>query len=274
MVSSNPVPEADHKSKRKTIEMIIFRFELQILAFLYLLAFAAAEYITYYLSNVVGIIFYFSILFCLIMNSVIDHDEARSKLWTALGLISIIRIVSLVIPTDLFPEIYSYAIIAAIILIVIFPLMRNLKLNFNDIGLNARKPVIQIFVGISGIGLGMIDYFILRPKALNSQLPFSETIFPALGLLVLIGFIEEMVFRGIMQKTARILLSWDWIYIVLIYSIMQINQKSVLHCTFAFAVALFYGWIVKKTGSILGVIISHSLLNISLFLMFPHILKL
>jgi len=37
-------------------------------------------------------------------------------------------------------------------------------------------------------------------------------------------------------------------------------------------VALFFGYSVHKTGSILGVTLSHGLTNIGLFLVFPFLL--
>jgi len=38
-----------------------------------------------------------------------------------------------------------------------------------------------------------------------------------------------------------------------------------------FAIALLYGWVVRRTGSIIGVSVSHGITNITLFLLIPFI---
>jgi membrane protease YdiL (CAAX protease family) len=44
---------------------------------------------------------------------------------------------------------------------------------------------------------------------------------------------------------------------------------SWLDVIFVFLVALFFGGVVKKTGSLLGVTLSHGITNIMLFLIAP-----
>jgi hypothetical protein len=40
---------------------------------------------------------------------------------------------------------------------------------------------------------------------------------------------------------------------------------------FVFAIALLNGWVVRRTGSIIGVSVSHGITNITLFLLIPFI---
>lgn len=40
---------------------------------------------------------------------------------------------------------------------------------------------------------------------------------------------------------------------------------------FVFVVALFFGWVVQRTGSILGVALAHGITNIVLYLIAPFI---
>ena len=47
------------------------------------------------------------------------------------------------------------------------------------------------------------------------------------------------------------------------------NPLAILDIVFVFVVALFFGWIVKKTGSLFGVILSHGITNIVLFVIAP-----
>jgi uncharacterized protein len=150
-------------------------------------------------------------------------------------------------------------------------LIRNFKWDLFVVGFNGKRPLIQIMIALNGMGLGFIDYLILKPEALNSNLTFQMTILPALILLLSTGFVEELAFRGVMQRTASVFGSWGWVYIAAVYAILQLGRDSILHCMFVFLVALFFGWVVKKTKSLMGVSFAHGFLNIGLFLVFPHI---
>jgi uncharacterized protein len=238
---------------------------------LYAVAFATAEFVTYLVKDYAGIICYFAIFLSLIITSATNKDAAQRRVRLALCLVPLIRIVSLAVPLAEISVIFWYLIIAVPVLAGVFMVSRTLKYNVSDIGLNGNKPVIQFLVAATGVVLGNIDYFILRRDALNSQLDFQATLFPVLILIVASGFAEELAFRGVMQRAATALNSWGWIYIAFIYALLQIGQGSALHCLFIFGVGLYFGWIVKTTGSIVGVAFSHGLFNIVLYLMLPHI---
>ena len=49
---------------------------------------------------------------------------------------------------------------------------------------------------------------------------------------------------------------------------------SWIDVTFVFIVALFFGWVVKKTGSLLGVTLSHGITNIVLYLVASALVNL
>jgi len=238
---------------------------------LYLLAFIGAELVTYHVRDYAGLIFYFVILLSLIIDSAASKDESRRGLWLALGLVPITRIAGLAIPLTEISKIFWYLLVALPVLVGVFLISRVLKFSLADIGLNGNRAWIQLLVAISGILLGLADYLILKPEALNSQLSLQSTLAPALILIISTGFIEEMAFRGTIQRTATALNSWGWVYVALLYAGLQIGRGSFLHCLLAFGVGIYYGWIVKKTGSILGVAFSHGLLNILLYLVLPNL---
>lgn len=140
----------------------------------------------------------------------------------------------------------------------------------DKLGLNMRQGLIQFLIVPTGILFGVIEYYILRPDPLISNFSWSQIIIPALILLVSTGFFEEIAFRGIMQSTALETLGrFGIVYIALIFAVLHIGYLSVLDVVFVFAVGLFFGWIVVKTGSIIGVTFSHGLTNIVLFLVMP-----
>ena len=59
------------------------------------------------------------------------------------------------------------------------------------------------------------------------------------------------------------------VYVSFIFAILHMGFLSWLDIAFVFLVALFFGWMVKKTGSLLGVTLSHGITNILLYLVVP-----
>jgi len=89
-------------------------------------------------------------------------------------------------------------------------------------------------------------------------------------LLLGTGFVEEFIFRGVLQRSAvEAFGGWGVIYVSLLFAILHIGFLSWIDVVFVFVIALFFGWVVKKTGSLLGVTLSHGITNIVLYLVVP-----
>jgi len=58
-----------------------------------------------------------------------------------------------------------------------------------------------------------------------------------------------------------------------VFTVMQLGNRSALQMLFVFAVALFFGWMALRTRSILGVTLAHGLTNVFLFLVFPFLVS-
>jgi hypothetical protein len=141
------------------------------------------------------------------------------------------------------------------------------------VGLTLRKIPLQILFGLTGFLLGYIDYMILHPAPMMNA-PRLELIWlPALILMVFTGFLDELIFRGMLQYTALQQLGRFGIpYVAVIYTLLQLGYHSALHLLMVLCVSLVFGWFVWRTGSILGVILSHGLTNITLYLVLPILL--
>lgn len=162
----NLEPQIKRELKLAILQWIKPAVKMPLLYLFYLAAFIIVEFITHYINVSSGIILNFTILLMLIINSVVVSEEAHRKLMLALGLVPLIRIISLTMPVVEISEIYWYIIIAIPVFIGIVTITRNLHYSFNDIGFNGRKPLIQVLIAVIGIGLGMIDYIILKPEIL------------------------------------------------------------------------------------------------------------
>ena len=136
--------------------------------------------------------------------------------------------------------------------------------------MNTNAILVQTLIAELGIAFGMLDYLILEPEPLITGFTYGEVIGPSIVLMLTAGIIE-VAFRGVMQRVSYSLGSWGWVCVAVIYSMYEMRHGSALHCLFAFAVALCFGWIVKGTGSVLGVSVAHCMMSYSLYLVFPFV---
>jgi membrane protease YdiL (CAAX protease family) len=133
---------------------------------------------------------------------------------------------------------------------------------------------LQIGFGIvTGIAFGIVEFYILRPQPLVQEFVAGQIWLPALILLLTTGLIEEIIFRGVLQQIAEPAIGrLGLVYVSTIFAILHIGQLSILDIIFVFIVALIFAAFVKRTGSLIGVTLSHSFLNIILYLIAPFIL--
>ncbi|MBI2912964.1 MAG: CPBP family intramembrane metalloprotease [Chloroflexi bacterium] len=241
-----------------------------------LAAFAAAELLTTYGSPIAGIALHAVILTALIAaagaGSDIAQPSATNRLLYSLTLVPLIRILSLSMPLARFDPALWYVMAGLPVFLAALVIMGPLGLRPAAIGLRLSRSPLQPCVVLLGFALGFFEYQILRPQPLIDELTPMSFILPALILLIATGFLEEFLFRGILQTVATPVLSgFAVLYVSLVFAILHIGYRSATDVAFVLAIALIYGWVVRRTGSIMGVSMSHGITNIMLFLVVPFI---
>jgi membrane protease YdiL (CAAX protease family) len=132
---------------------------------------------------------------------------------------------------------------------------------------------LQVLFGLFGIGLGYIEYLILRPAPLVGVLTLGQIWLPALILIIFTGILEELVFRGLMQAAFTKKFG-PWLtnlLVSLLFAVLHLGYGSLPDMVFVFVVAVLFGLVTRWTGSIIGVSLAHGLTNVTLFLIFPFI---
>jgi len=126
--------------------------------------------------------------------------------------------------------------------------------------------------GLTGPAFGIMEYYILRPEPLASGLSLWEYVLLAFSIAFFTGFVEELVFRGILQGGAVNALGErvGLLGVALVFAFLHMGWLSMLDMVFVFIVGLLFGLFVLKTGSIVGASISHGLTNVVLFMVMPY----
>jgi len=241
---------------------------------LYLVAIIAAEMLTVYSQPWAGIICYWILLIYSTIQPIFNNNSETRDLLLGLSLIPLIRIVSISLPLINLPQILWYPLIYIPLLAASIAVMYVTGLKPGDIGFIKRKLPLQILIGIlAGLAIGFLEYLILKPKPLADEYTFNSIWLPALVLIATTGFVEELIFRGILQKLSDSVMGISGIlYISIIFAVMHLGFYSTLDIIFVFLVAVGFALAVRKTGSLWGVIIAHGIANTILFTVAPFIL--
>ncbi|MBU4534988.1 MAG: tetratricopeptide repeat protein [Euryarchaeota archaeon] len=240
----------------------------------YLLILIGAEVVTTYTNVEVGLLLHTIILFGLLINSSLSTNYTFTNLLRSMMALPMIRIVGLSIPIMNIPALYWFPIISVPLFAASVVIIRAQKLTLKSVGLVWGKIPLQIVVALTGVGLGLIEYMILRPDPLIPVFNPYYLILGASFMIISTGLAEELLFRGIVQKNAENIMGglMSVLYVSLLFTSLHIGWESLLDLIFVFSVSMFYGFVFYKTRSIFGITLSHGISNSFLFLVFPFLL--
>jgi len=238
----------------------------------YFILIACAEASTIY-DPTFGIAFHVAILFALLSYSVLARNSVLSGLSLALAIAPLIRILSLSMPLTHFAYIMWFLLISIPIFIAIFACMLLQRLSLKDVGITfprAKDIPLEVGIVLLALPVGILEYHLLTPRPLLYELEPTLLIAPVLIMTIYTGFVEELAFRGLMQYHAVKTMGWWGILLITAtFAVMHIGNLVYWDVLLAFALGGVYAVVVRKTGSIYGVSLSHGLVNTILFLIAP-----
>lgn len=216
------------------------------------------------------------VLFALLRHGAGSALAGRRLYW-ALSLVPLVRILSASLPLGRFPATWSYAVVVLPLVLAVAVASRTMGYGPTDLGLRWRwrQVPLHLLVGLTGLPLGMVEYLILWPTPLAPRLTWSAVWLPSLILLVSTGFGEELLFRGLMQRAASAALG-PWmgpLQVTLVSTVLHIGYRSWLDVAFVFLVGGLFALVADRSRSIWGVTLAHGMTNVSLLLIAPFIVE-
>ncbi len=283
----------------------------------YICAIGGVELVTIFFGALPGLCGDCLLLFAMLNHYVLAHPssihreaDTDARSWSirallVLALAPLVRILSLVMPLQGLPQIYWYAFIGVPLLVAALLTARHLNLSFASFGFSSPRWPLQIAIATSGLPLGLIAFFLVRPESLTPSFQWRGLAIGSVILVIFVGFTEELIFRTLLLHVAptsggqfRILRRFAGRMAIrtmkaprnrhfrkalpvdpgifwssAVFAIMSIGSRSFLYVLFVGLIGVFFGWCVQRTGSTWGVVAAHSALVIGALLIFPYVFR-
>jgi membrane protease YdiL (CAAX protease family) len=203
------------------------------------------------------------LLIALLTQFALLEREHRPAVLPALALVPLLRLLSLAIPLRRFDPLLWQLMIGLPLLLATVLAIRPVGLSARDAGLGLGRVSgwWQLVIALTGLPLGYAAFSITRP-----ELPPSANSLLALmgGVIVLVifgGFLEELLFRGLVQGAATPLLGpISPLFAGLASAAVYLGTLDPLVILFMGLVGVLFGALVRRTGSIWGVALAHGAL--------------
>lgn len=200
--------------------------------------------------------------------------EPERRLLLALAPLPILRIVSIALPIGMIPMIDWYVLIGVPVLFAVWAAAQVLELDGRSLGLRRAPGGPQLTLAATGLLLGLPAYLIAGSDALVQNPTIVGVFGAALILLVFGGFLEELLFRGLIQTVASQLFGRGGIAVsAAATGLMYASSLNPRYVVFSVLVAAYFGLGVRRTGSIQGTTIGHGLLLFTQLIVWPLVLR-
>jgi len=247
------------------------KYILILLGYLFLLV--TAELCTAYNQKEAGFLLHAALIFVLLIHSSITPNYTYANLLRSMIILPMIRTMGL-IPLMQIEPLYWFIIISIPLFAAAYVLIRIQGISRRRVGLIWGNIPTQLLIASSGLILGYVEFQILHPLPMIHTLNTTNLIIGGFIMLIGTGLAEEIIFRGILQKNAENVLGMGagLLYTSLLFASLHIGWNSFPDLIFVFLVAMFYGYAFQKTGSLIGITLSHGLSNSVLFLIMPFVI--
>jgi len=140
-------------------------------------------------------------------------------------------------------------------------------------GLGFQKGMIplpvQVLTGLSiGVLSGSTEYILLKPPPISPVGdPLHFTIYILFMMMILVSFPEEILFRGLLQKSmSQVLPPWVAIQMTSVqFGLMHLGWRNPIEVLFAFSMGLIMGFLFWKSESLVAPILLHGVGNVVMF---------
>lgn len=239
------------------------------------LAIAIAEFMIYSGRVIEAMEIHAVLLFGLSLSMLYIKNEEIQKTYQAFILLPVLRLVNISMPAFYEITLYSFVFIYGLLTIPVTIALTNQGFTHERLGITFKKIWLYIPLSIIfGFFIGLGEYFIIETNYLIPDLSIIPLLMLTIVMVLLVGLIEEIIFRSILQNRLEMFLGSREGLIVtsILFGLMQSGYGNVIEICYTFLIGFIIGYMFYKTRSLPLIIMVHGFTNVFLFGVFPHLL--
>jgi Predicted metal-dependent membrane protease len=235
-----------------------------------------AEFFIYIHRIQLAILIHIGILIAFSLSNMFVKDLKVYRIYQALMLLPILRLVNLSMPVFFSTTLYTYVFVYSPLLIPLIIIVTHQRYSLEQVGITAKHILGYTILSIPlGLLLGFGEYLTIRPHYLIPDLSIENLLKLTIIMVLFVGLTEELIFRSILQtRLEEVLGSREALIIAsILFGFMHSGYSTFYEIMYTGFVALFIGFAFHKTKSLPFVAILHGLINVFLFGILPYYLS-
>lgn len=198
------------------------------------------------------------------------NDGATAFLYQSMLLVPVLRIVNLGIPILTSNPLMMLAILYSFVGVSVLMILRSQDCSVAQIGLTRQSLLIGLLGVMLGAPLGVVQYS-LSLESIVYERTIRNHVLLVLTAGVLVGFVEEIIFRGLIQRWAAVKVG-NLTAIVgtsVLFGAMHSVWLTPLNVVFAGMVSMLFGAVYIRTNNMWFIATAHGMINVMAFLLAP-----
>lgn len=216
------------------------------------------------------------ILIALSLSNIFIKDLKVYRIYQALMLLPILRLVNLSMPVFFATTLYTFVFVYGPLLIPLAIIVINQRQAFEQIGITTKNLLAYTILSIPlGFLFGLGEYLTIRTEYLIPDLSIGNLLKLTFIMVFFVGLVEEIIFRSILQVRLEQALNIREALLItgLLFGLMHSGYGTFYEVLYTGFVGLIIGFVFYKTRSLPFVTLVHGLVNVFLFGILPHYLS-
>lgn len=216
-------------------------------------------------------------LIALSLSNIVLKDPEIHRIYQAFMLLPVLRLVNLSMPIFFDTTLYTFVFIYGPLAIPVAVIVLHQRDSLENIGITLKHIVPYMFLSVPlGFLLGFGEYLTIRTGYLIPDLTFTNLLELTIIMVFFVGFIEELIFRSILQTRLENALSlWEALLITsILFGLMHSGYGTIQEILYTGFVGFVMGLAFYKTKSLPFIAVIHGFVNVFLFGILPHQLNI
>ena len=210
------------------------------------------------------------------LASIYFHEKNITMAFQSLMLLPLLRLVNISMPIFFETTLYTFVFIYGPLILPVFLVMRaqGLSFNFKIAEETKRKwPQYTVISLLVALFIAQGEYAIIDVGYLIPDLSLMSLIQLSIVMIFFVGFIEELIFRYILQTRLEFTFGiWPALIISsILFGAMHSGYGTFLQVVMTSIAGLMIGYMYVRTRSLSLITVTHGITNVFLFGIIPHL---